>query len=266
MKADTSLVVFSDLDGTLLDHRSYAWSAAKPALDALRRINAPLILSSSKTAVEIVKIQTDLGIVGMPAIVENGAGLLGTAPGGTDEYKRLLDILNALPGDLRRPFEGFSNIDAGRVERLTGLNYENAKDAKARAYSEPGRWTGGADERRDFIAALAEQGVFAREGGRFLTLSFGATKADGMAQVIKDYRPRHTIALGDAPNDVEMLNAADFGVIVANPSRTPLPTLPGEKTGQIIRTALAGPEGWNAAVLAIIKQLNLDEEREHPHG
>ncbi|SFR31844.1 mannosyl-3-phosphoglycerate phosphatase [Yoonia tamlensis] len=266
MKAATSLVVFSDLDGTLLDHDTYSWSAARPALSALRRIGAPLILSSSKTAVEIAKIQKELGISGLPAIVENGAGLLDARPDAADDYARLRLQLDRLPRDLRAPFEGFGDMDAARVAQITGLSLGDAANAKSRAYSEPGLWSGDAQTRAAFITALAAQGVSAREGGRFLTLSFGATKADGMAQVISQLKPRYTLALGDAPNDAEMLTAADFGVIVANPSRAPLPPLSGERGNQIIRTQHPGPEGWNMAVLAILKQLDLDQERDPTHG
>ncbi|PRY77294.1 mannosyl-3-phosphoglycerate phosphatase [Yoonia maritima] len=257
MNACNSLVVFSDLDGTLLDHHTYSWSAAWPALDLLRRINAPLVLSSSKTAVEIAEIQADLGIVGTPAIVENGAGLLTDQPDDAGTYAQLLDVLNGLPDDLRQGFEGFGDMDVERVSEITGLDAAGAKAAKARAFSEPGLWSGTDDGRVKFIAGLAARGVSAREGGRFLTLSFGATKADGMAQIVARLKPHHTIALGDAPNDVEMLNAADFGVIVANPTRQPLPQLPGESTGRIFRTTLPGPAGWNEAVLRLVEQLGL---------
>ena len=67
-----------------------------------------------------------------------------------------------------------------------------------------------------------------------------------------DQSPR-MIALGDAPNDIEMLETADIGVIVANPHANPLPGLDGEKAGRIARTQKPGPEGWNKSVLRIIE-------------
>ena len=67
-----------------------------------------------------------------------------------------------------------------------------------------------------------------------------------------DQSPR-MIALGDAPNDIEMLETADIGVIVANPHANPLPELDGEKAGRIARTQKPGPEGWNESVLRIIE-------------
>lgn len=71
-----------------------------------------------------------------------------------------------------------------------------------------------------------------------------------MARIILSFAPRHTIALGDAPNDVEMLEAADQGVVIANPHAAPIPLLKGEASGRIIRMADAGPKAWNAAILA----------------
>ena len=68
-------VVFTDLDGTLLDHDSYAWTAAAPALDALKQAGVPLVLASSKTAAEIAALHAELGLGRTPAIVKKGAGL-----------------------------------------------------------------------------------------------------------------------------------------------------------------------------------------------
>ena len=70
------LIVFSDLDGTLLDHDSYGYDAAAAALAALRARNIPLILCSSKTAAELVPLRAELGFENCAAIVENGAGIL----------------------------------------------------------------------------------------------------------------------------------------------------------------------------------------------
>ena len=76
MPSSLPLLVFTDLDGTLLDHESYSWSPARPALDALRELGAGLVLASSKTAAEIAPLREAVGFTTWPAIVENGAGTL----------------------------------------------------------------------------------------------------------------------------------------------------------------------------------------------
>lgn len=266
MTTSIPLVVFTDLDGTLLDHVTYDWEPARPALAALARIGAPVVLSSSKTAAEITRLQVDMGLAGHLAICENGCGLVGAATGaGTGAHAALRRELDLLPPQLRQAFRGFTDMPLTEVMDLTGLPRDDAARAKARDFSEPGLWLGDASGRAAFLDALRARGVSARQGGRFLTLSFGGTKADRMAEVIAHYRPARTIALGDAPNDIEMLEAADTGVIVSNPHHAPLPPLHGEDTGRIIRTDRPGPAGWNKAVLALLDRLGLQKERQG-HG
>jgi len=227
----------------------------------LRGIGAGIVLASSKTAPELIALRDEMGLQGWPAIVENGAGILD--PDSTDidqgdRYGALRAILNTVPGPLRDHFHGFGDMDVQQIAQITGLSPANAALAARRAFSEPGLWTGDAPSRAEFLRVLGEHGVSGREGGRFLTLSFGQTKADRMSEIIARYHPRHTIALGDAPNDTEMLQTADFGVIVANPYRAPLPVMAGENTGRIIRTDLPGPDGWNAAILDLAARLEFN--------
>jgi len=260
MTSELPLLVFTDLDGTLLSHLDYRWDAAQVALDRLAHVGAGVVLASSKTAPEISHLRQEMGLQSWPAIVENGAGLLephAQAASDRSDYAQLRAKVIEIRAALGAGFRGFGDMDIGEICDLTGLKPFNARLAQHRAFSEPGIWSGTELEKADFLAQLRANGVSAREGGRFLTLSFGKTKADQMAQIIDHLTPRHTIALGDAPNDVEMLETADVGVIVANPHRAPLPVMGGEKSGRIIRTTDVGPQGWNTAILAHLAQLKL---------
>ncbi|WP_212524259.1 HAD-IIB family hydrolase [Actibacterium sp. MT2.3-13A] len=248
------LIVFTDLDGTLLDHDSYSPAAAAPALARLRAAGVPLVLASSKTAAEIAPLRDALGFADVPAIVENGAGLLEPGESATagGRYEALRAALDTLPADLRAGFAGFGDWGPDGIAEHTGLSPEEAARAARRQFSEPGLWTGGAAEKARFLDALAARGITAREGGRFLTLSFGGTKAARMEEILARYGHPFSVALGDAPNDVEMLERADLGIVVANPRRAPLPPLGGEEEGRIRRTTLAGPAGWNEAILQVM--------------
>lgn len=260
MSAPMPLLVFTDLDGTLLSHGDYSWDAARPALERLRRMGAGVVMASSKTAPEIHGLRAQMGLEGFPAIVENGSGLLeahAAAVEGGATYAQLRAVLSKISAQLQGQFTGFGDMTPAQIASATGLPRADAALAGQRAFSEPGIWSGTDDDRAAFIAALAAHGVSAREGGRFLTLSFGQTKADRMAQITARFAPRHTAALGDAPNDTEMLEAADFGIIVANPHRAALPPLAGEASGRITRTDQEGPEGWNTGLLALIARLEL---------
>jgi mannosyl-3-phosphoglycerate phosphatase len=260
------LIVFSDLDGTLLDHETYDHSEADPALAKLRVLGVPLVLPSSKTAAEVSIFRSALGFDACPAIVENGAGVLDAGPYQTEEaptgtYRVLRETLRRLPARLRHGFAGFGDWDVAGIVRRTGLSEQAACLARARQFLEPGEWSGSRGVLEVFLAELGAMGVTARQSGRFLTLSFGSSKADRMEEIIARLtapggQPPRTLALGDAPNDTEMLERAARGVIVANPYFPPLPRLSGETTGAIMRSRQAGPVGWNECVIGNLAEID----------
>lgn len=250
------LLVFTDLDGTLLDHHTYDWSPAIPALNALKTMGAGLILASSKTAIEIAGIRAELQTESWPSIVENGAGLLPAHTRQLDEeedYEKLLVVINGITRELRDNFIGFADMTAEQISKITGLSASSANLAKTRSFSEPGLWKGSEIQKDTFIDLLSTCGIRVQQGGRFMTLSFGANKADQLLALREFYNPEKTLALGDASNDIDMLQAADWGVIIANPSAAPLPTIAGEREGRVVRTTEAGPTGWNKAVLEFLQ-------------
>ncbi|WP_237072581.1 HAD-IIB family hydrolase [Pseudaestuariivita rosea] len=260
MNQTPALIVFTDLDGTLLDHDSYSHGPAEPALDRLRAAQIPVILASSKTAAEIAPLRATLGFSDCPAIVENGAGLL---PAGADDiegddYVRLRAALEEIPNTLRTLFTGFGDMTADQIAQDTSLPLRDAANAGKRKFSEPGRWHGTDDQIAAFLDHLSTHSITARQGGRYLTLSFGQTKADQMQTILARYNSPKSIALGDAPNDIEMLETADHGVIIHNPHRAPLPPLAGEDKGRIQRTKLSGPAGWNAAMQQLLSDHGID--------
>ena len=174
-----NLIVFTDIDGTLIDHETYSFEAAKPALAALKSIGAHVVLASSKTAAEIQTLRRDMGLENSPAIVENGAGLLASgdaAHGNAAVHEDLLRRLETVPAQLRQNYSSFSQWDDDEVSERTGLPVESAHLAKQRQYTEPGVWSGSETDQDAFLEELSERGIAARRGGRFLTLSLGGTK------------------------------------------------------------------------------------------
>ena len=249
------LMVFTDLDGTLLDHHNYDWSAALPAIRALQARSVPVVMASSKTATEISVLRAEIGLAQWPAIVENGAGLLPASDNAVIDnstYRRLREALAMVAPEYRQHYSGFGDMSDEQVAKITGLNLEAAGRARQRAFSEPGLWQGNDADKAAFLASLEGHGIQAQQGGRFLTLSFGANKAQQLHVLADQFRPATTIALGDAPNDVEMLEAADIAVIIRNPEAPALPALNTEEQGRVIRTTLPGPAGWNATILELL--------------
>lgn len=260
------LIVFTDIDGTLIDHETYSFEAAKPALAALKARGAHVVLASSKTAAEIEVLRRDMGVESSPAIVENGAGVLPPdveTARSVSVYDDLLKRLNALPADLRRHYSSFSQWDDEEVSRRTGLPKEGARLAKQRQYTEPGVWSGSDQDLDLFLKTLSQQGVTARRGGRFLTLSLGGTKAERMSDALAlcdlDRDKTIVVALGDAPNDAEMLAAADYAIVIPNPGGKPV-TIPDVDPAPAVRRANeAAPVGWNIEILKLLDELDRAE-------
>lgn len=255
------MIIFSDLDGTLVDHDTYSFEAALPAISLIKEMQIPLILASSKTAAEIAPIREAMGFENCEAIVENGAGLLEKGKHASDaakHYSKILSILSELDPELRSNFTGFSDWSDSEVADQTGLSLEASRNAKQRQYSEPGIWSGDEKSFEGFQKALAEHRLKTQRGGRFISISFGSNKVERMHEIIgryaRDDKSLVTIALGDAPNDIEMIETADLGVIVSNQSHKGIPLLEGEQSDKIIRTRLDGPAGWNEAVLSILNK------------
>lgn len=249
-------LIFTDLDGTLLDHDTYSYAPANDALEKLRETKTPLILASSKTAAEIAPLRSELGFDAFPAIVENGAGLLASSTQSvstTHDYDKIIEIVQNAPAALRSKYKGFNDWSAEDVCQQTSLNLQAAKLAKQREYSEPGVWSGSQKELALFKQYLSDNGLRAQKGGRFLTLSFGAGKVDRMTEIKDRLFPIDQnvtcVALGDAPNDKQMLEHADIGFVMKNDANQHL--FAPNKPDHVTYSKDPGPKGWNICVLSL---------------
>ncbi|MEQ8297101.1 MAG: HAD-IIB family hydrolase [Nitratireductor sp.] len=259
------MIVFTDLDGTLLEPDTSDHHAALPALAALAARAVPVVVATDRTAAEIGPILAELKL-DTPAIVENGGGIVWPAAGAEPAeactcYDEIRACLDALPARLKCCFAGFGDMDTRRIAALTGMGRAQAARAARRGFSEPGLFTGSETQLAALRRQLAAHGLCAERNGRFLTVSRGVSKAERMnaARALLEKRDGRRywplVALGDAEEDREMLEAADYGVVVANPAHPPLAELDGEREGRVIRTELPGPMGWNAAMIEILRRL-----------
>ncbi|MEP4464722.1 HAD-IIB family hydrolase, partial [Marinobacter alexandrii] len=222
------LLIISDLDGTLLNHENYRWDDAAPALKRLDQSGIPLILNSSKTAPEIRKVRQELGN-GAPFIVENGAAVVipaDTFGNGEEQVVNFgasrADVLKVLTAQRQAGarFRGFEDMSATELAALTGLDVASAEMAKDRLGTEPLLWEGSEDELAGFQTALMAENLRLVQGGRFFHAMGVFDKADGAHFLLGKYREHYgeqpviAIALGDSPNDQQMLESADIPVVI----------------------------------------------------
>jgi mannosyl-3-phosphoglycerate phosphatase len=266
------LLVVTDLDGTLLDHDTYAHVAAREALDALRDRAIPLVLATSKTRAEVDALASRLP-QGIASIVENGGAVLVPAGSFTHPPARsrrdgdvyvielgvtrdaLVRHLDAIASETGVRLSGFASMPVARVAELTGLPPAAAALACERQYDEPFLIEDTAALPR-VAEAARRRGLQVTQGGRFLHL-LGADTGKGralralLAAHAAEGRHFTTVGLGDAANDRSMLAAVDRPVIVPRHDGTIDPEL-AAALPRSERAPLPGPTGWNAAVLTIL--------------
>ena len=225
-------LVFTDLDGTLLNHHDYSFEDAREAINYLKDNSIPLIIVTSKTFSEVRVLQEKLGIE-CPFIVENGAGIFLAASSilaqSMPPQNRHIKISKAKSYlELRLFFEilqkkyplrGFGDMQVSEVMELTGLAQEDATNAMKRDFTEPFIVL----EEVDIEVIKKEankEGLDIVKGGRFYHLiSQGQDKAEAMKYLThlfeeKTARKLTMIALGDSANDFTMLKSANVGVLI----------------------------------------------------
>ena len=229
-----NLVVFTDLDATLLDHETYSWEPARPALEWLRQHQVPVILCSSKTLAEMQHIAAELQLT-LPLVVENGAAIaLPPTPNNPSSSghadwsvhamgtprQQVLQTLHQLRDQHGWNFQGFGDWDDEGVAQHTGLPLNRAAQARQRYGTEPILWHDSDANWQRCLADLAEKNLRAVAGGRFIHVMGHFDKVDGMQAVLKHLNrttDSFCVALGDSPNDEAMLSAADIAVVIQSP-------------------------------------------------
>jgi mannosyl-3-phosphoglycerate phosphatase len=267
------LVIFTDLDGTLLDSRNYSYEAALPALEFIRKNDIPLIFCSSKTRAEVEYWRACLGN-SHPFIVENGGGLyiprdyFGLrihAPADRDHYAafefgtpyvELVETLRAVSSDTGCEVLGFHQMSALDLSVRYGMTLQQAKLAKQREFDEPFEILGSRTEA--LLEAIERQGKRWVSGGSLFHLMGVNDKAHCVRLLASHYERVFsrvsTIGLGDGPNDIRFLKAVDIPILLRSPIAGRLQTL-------LPRARLStaeGPLGWNDALLGLLRSSGME--------
>ncbi|EPS2708271.1 mannosyl-3-phosphoglycerate phosphatase-related protein [Cronobacter turicensis] len=253
------LLVITDLDGTLLDSNTHEWTPAQAWLKRLIDHQVPVILSSTKTAAEIIALQDALGLSGQPFIAENGAIIqLDAHWEDNPDFPRLLNgiphddilaVINRLRDEHGYKLFCFSDVDEKTIAEWTGLNPKLAAMAKLLEASETVIWRDSDENLARFTASLEALGLMMIEGGRFWhVLDARGGKGQAVNWLKEQYRKREgklrtTLGLGDGPDDASLLDNVDFAVVVKGLNRQGV-TLKQDEPQRVFRTTESGPAGF----------------------
>ena len=271
------LIIFTDLDGSLLNHEDYSFREALPALARIKRMTIPLVFVTSKTRGEVEILQEEIGIR-EPFIVENGGAIFfpagyrgrtiatGRSLNGYTvielgvSYARIREFLTQFSS--RFGIMGFGDWSVAEIASRTGLSADQATLAGQREFTEPFVTGSGAD--MGALQALAEaHGLKITRGGRFYHL-IGAAQDKGMAvRTTREIFSRYlggtplAIGLGDSENDLSMFTQVDIPVLIPRPDGTRL----NLRLPRLVVAHSPGCRGWNAAMEDILDEFATETAR-----
>lgn len=246
------MIIFTDLDGTLLNHHSYDYQIVLPILDRLKSLDIAVILNSSKTLSELDEWQEKLEL-NTPTIAENGGVMrisnhqepfkkiqLGVS------YAHIRSELEAIRSECHWQFEGFGDWSLAEVMNHTQLHSTQALKAMEREASEPIVWLDTDEHLADFKTRLAQHQLTLKQGGRFYHVMGHHDKATAMKALLNQFynvsSSQVVVALGDSENDREMLDFADYPIVIPNQAATPF------QYPSYFNISQTAPNGWLEAI------------------
>lgn len=253
------LLIFTDLDGTLLNSHTFEWQPAAPWLTRLHESGVPVILCSSKTAAEMLQLQTTLNLQGLPLIAENGAVIqLDVHWEDHPTYPRLIAgishneirlVLHKLREKEQFKFTTFDDVDDQVISEWTGLNRAQSALTRLHEASVSLIWRDSDERMAQFVAHLNDLGLQFVHGARFWhVLDASAGKDQAANWLIEAYRRQWrarplTLGLGDGPNDAPLLDVMDYAVVVKGLNREGV-HLRNDDPQRVYRSQNEGPDGW----------------------
>ena len=260
-------IIFTDLDGTLLDPFTYSPKKVMPLLKVLKKRKIPLVFCTCKTQAENEYYQKRLKIKD-PFIVENGGAIFipkkyfsFSFPHNKSSkeyfiielganYKEIREAFKKIKKETRLKIKGFGDMTAKEVAKDSGLTIKMAELAKKKKYNESFKFEEPREAAKLLFRKIKEAGFNGTHGGKYYNI-FGKNTDKGKAVRIlrklfkKEFKNVRTIGLGDGLNDFSMLRVVDVPILVEDKigAWNPHATSP-----RFHRIKGIGPEGWIRAI------------------
>jgi len=272
-------LIFSALEGALVDPRTESYAGAEDALYELEERKIPFVLLTSRTREEIEPIRRKLQH-NHPFVTENGGGIffpdgyfslkipgvvrtaryLSIAQG--RPYAEVCEALDDIAEECSVGVAGFHHMSLREVADNTGMKPRNAELARAREFDEPFYFTSADNEAiARFVAAARAKGFDARRGSTFWHFSSKCDAARAVRTLSQLFREATHIKLtlvgiGGSDVDLPWLKAVDHPILLPAPGQGP--EMAGQtmenpgRTKTIVMGDAPGPKGWSKAILDII--------------
>jgi len=265
MRKAFKVLIFTDLDGSLLHRDTFKFDGIKDYLRQLISRGIFIVPNTSKTEKEISEFNNELGS-SLPYISENGAAINGLNILNPNLPKELIlskekdDLLNIfrniVPIDLQNKCKWLSEMNTKNQSLIFGLEDEKLRMALDRKYTVPLIFIGTKNEKNELSKVIKKEGLHLQQGGRVINLTDRTDKAKALQVFVRFYKKYQksvkTIAVGDNYNDLDMLKKSDFPCLVFNDQFT-LDEIP---INNLITTNKPSPQGWADVIKMALVKIN----------
>ncbi len=262
---NSKILIFTDLDGTLLDRDTFKFDKIFNYLKNLLLKNIHIIPNSSKTRQEIENFNKELD-ENLSFVVENGAAIHNlnlinsSFPEKISLSREIDEILkifeSKIPNKYKSKCKFVKNLSFDKQSKILGLNKKNIKAALNRQYSTPLLFEGSKSDKIDLFKFVNDAGLSLQEGGRVINLCDKVSKSQAMKNVIKVFKKITkekliTVGVGDNFNDLEMLKNSDIPCLVFNDKFT----LEKININNCLVSKKPAPEGWEEVVKLALEKI-----------
>ena len=265
MKKIYKILIFTDLDGSLLHRDTFKFDEIKDYIRQLISKGIFIIPNTSKTEKEILEFNSDLGS-SLPFISENGATINGLDLLNKNlpqelilsrEKEILLEIFKkTVSSNLQNKCKWLSEMNTRDQSLILGLEHKKLKMALDRKYTLPFIFNGNKNQKKELSKIIKNKGLFLQEGGRVIHLTDRVNKAKALKVFVRFFEKNNknvkTIAVGDNYNDLDMLKTSDFPCLVFNDKFT-LDEIP---INNLITTNKPSPGGWADVIKMALVKIN----------
>lgn len=261
-------LLFTDLDGTLLDLETYSCEKVRGSIDLLKKAGISIIFCSSKTWAEQDHYLRELGLMDEPAIVENGSGIFMPDKADIDlvennynqirhhgrqvtvlgkTYDMVLKALERASEKYYPELKYYATQSVEDIAAITGLSIEAAKKATQRDFSETiFNADTNSNAYKSLVKDLDSQGFRCIPGSRYVTVTGSESdKGQAVGRLIEVYKAKYgevkSYGIGDSMNDLEMLRVVDLPYLVQRPDGY----WADVHVNKLSKVGSIGPDGWN---------------------
>ena len=266
MNQKKEVLIFTDLDGSLLNNETFKFDEIKNFLLKCLNNGIKLIPTSSKTDLEIQQFINELNY-NIPYISENGSSIHNLDILKPDISKKIIlarplaEIQKIFIENINTKLLSYcsllSEMDIEKQTKILGLSKKKLKASMNRNYTFLINFNGGKEAIEQLNIACNKLGLAINQGGRVFSVGDNVNKSIAVKKTLnvlsnyQDFKDVITIGIGDSPNDLEMLEYVDFPCLIKNKNNQNLLN----KDKYTISTKEA-PLGWMEVVKMALEKIH----------